>query len=212
MMGEVYMEVVNFNEKLLIHDIDGHRIFLDTNDLHMSIHMLENGVWEPQIRKIICASLNKDGVYVDVGANIGLHAVYAAGLVGSKGKVYAIEPNNQVYNILKTNMDINGFFDRAVLYNIAISNANENSKLYIYNGHAGGSGLGKEVKYKTDYIEQKVSTSTLDLVLEGQKVDVLKIDVEGFEANVIGGALSVLASNPDITIIMEWHPKEMEDK
>lgn len=55
------LEPVNFNGSLLIHDSDGHRIFLDTNDIHMSVHMLENHIWEPQVRQIIAASLAQGG-------------------------------------------------------------------------------------------------------------------------------------------------------
>lgn len=205
------LEPVNFNGSLLIHDLDGHRIFLDTNDIHMTVHMLENHIWEPQVRQVIAASLHQGGCYVDVGANVGLHAVYAAGLAGSEGRVYAIEPNKHVYYLLKQNMDINGFFDRARLYNLAVSDGPGIGKMYIYQGHAGGSGLSKEELYMADCEEQTVSMDTLDHILEEEpkNIDVLKIDVEGFEVNVINGSLAVLQKNPDITIIMEWQPGGM---
>ena len=202
------MSAINYGKNILIHDIDGYRILLDTNDLHMSIHMIENRVWEPQIREILKCLLKQDGVYVDVGSNIGLHTVYAAGLLKNKnGRVYAIEPNIDVYNILRKNVDINGFFDVVSMYNIGISDKNTKGNIYIYNGHAGGSGLGITDEFHTDYVQQEIEITTLDKLLEKKHIDILKIDVEGFEANVLRGAVSVLEFNPDITIIMEWNPK-----
>lgn len=142
---------------------------------------------------------------------MGLHAVYAAGLIGSEGKVYAIEPNQHTFRLLKQNMDINGFLERTNLYNLAISDQAGTGKMYIYQGHAGGSGLSKDASYRADFEEQKVLTDSLDHIL-GElkgKIDVLKIDVEGAEVHVMNGGLVTLQQNPDITIIMEWRPGHM---
>lgn len=70
------LEPVNFNGDLFIHDTDGHRIFLDTNDIHMTAHMLENHVWEPHVRQILAASLQGGGVLrryrCECGASCGI--------------------------------------------------------------------------------------------------------------------------------------------
>lgn len=198
-------EPVYFNNKLFIHDIDGHRIFLDPNDIHMTIHMLENRVWEPQIREVIATSLKNGGVYVDVGANVGLHAVYAAGLVGSEGKVYAIEPNKDIYQILLANLDINGFLSISSLHNVAVSDSAGKGCMYIYPDHAGGSGFGKETSFLRPYKKQKVRIETVDDIVKNEEVDVLKIDVEGFEWDCINGAKRTIDNSKNITVILEWN-------
>lgn len=206
-------EPINIGDKLLIHDADGHRVFLDPDELHMTVHMIENHIWEPHVREIIVSSLSAGGIYVDVGANIGLHALYAAGLVGNTGNIVCIEPNYRLFNILENNFDINGFLDRTKFYNMAASNYNGNGTMYIYDGHAGGSGLGKSDEYLSECKEQIVNIGTLDNILNENidtpyVVDVLKIDVEGFELKVLQGASKVL-DNPNITVILEWQPEDM---
>ena len=50
----------------------------------------------------------------------------------------------------------------------------------------------------------------LDEIVENQKVDIIKIDVEGFEKEVIAGAVNIINSNPDIKIIFEHNPDFVE--
>lgn len=164
------MDYYTIGDKLLIHDIDGRRIFLDTDELHMTAHMLEHGVWEPHVREIIKETLTYGDLYVDVGANIGLHTLYAASIVGPTGKVVCFEPNKRLFKILENNIDINGLMERTTLYNNAVGNKKEQKSLYIYKGHAGGSGLSKNEEYYQECTEQITDVVTLNDTLKGMNI------------------------------------------
>lgn len=87
-------------DKILIYNNDGQRVFLDPQDINISCHMLEHGQWEPQIRKVMRHILEPGDCYIDVGANIGLHALYAGKLIGPTGEMVLFEPNETTYDIL----------------------------------------------------------------------------------------------------------------
>ena len=206
---------MSFGDRIFIHDCDGHRIFLDTNDIHIMCHMLEHREWEPQNREIIKETLKKadfKGCCVDVGANIGLHSVYMAGLLNNEGTVVCFEPNKSVYQILRDNLDINGLLWKSSIYNCAVSDHAGDGVMHVYDERAGMSGLGKNDGLG-ECKEQNVDIVTLDDTIDlNLRIPLLKIDVEGFEWDVVKGAKNLIESHKDeITIILEWHPDEMRN-
>lgn len=80
-------QVYQLGDKTLLYNGDGQRVFLDSTDINIACHMIEHGQWEPQIRKIYKATLKDGDSYIDVGGNIGLHALYAGRLIGEQGKM-----------------------------------------------------------------------------------------------------------------------------
>lgn len=179
----------------------------------MTLHMIEHGEWEPHVRQIIAASLKHGSNYCDVGGNIGLHTLYAAAIVGNDGLVVVYEPNPRLFKILKDNIEVNGFSNRAVLKQNAVADYNGENIFYLYEGHASMSGF-MDVHTDFDYDKQKirVNVTSLDESIDSNiKIDCLKVDVEGFELNVLKGSKRILANN-DITVILEWVPKYVVER
>jgi len=135
----------------------------------------------------------EDGdVFVDLGANIGISSYYAS-KHGAK-KIYCFEPDRNVLNLLKQNIQSN-----YEIFNYAISNERETIELYHwpYNSVSGGP------KYK-------VETITLDDVFEiiGEPIiDYLKMDIEGFEEDVFDG-VSKNTLNRIRKMFIEYHYPE----
>jgi len=204
---------IMFGGRTLIHTLDGKRVFLDPDDLFMSLHMIEHREWEPQVREIIALSLTEGSTYVDVGANIGLHTLYAAGFLGASGRIFAIEPNEDVMKILKTNLEINGFCDRTVLVQKAVSDYVGCTQFYVYAEHNGMSGLMAEhTDFDAEVTQTEVEVDTLrSIIPAGTTVDLLKIDVEGYEYQVLTGSADILEQK-DITLIFEWVPDYIRER
>ncbi len=121
---------------------------------------------------------------VDVGANVGALAIHAAGLVGDAGRVVAIEAHPRVFGYLKGNIELNGCRNIEAL-NLAAG---------AESGTIRFSDLkADDMNHIGDYgIEVRVER--LDDILDAAEVDLLKVDVEGFELPVFKGATRTLAA------------------
>ena len=66
------------------------------------------GVWEPDVTAFIRRRLSPGDTFVDVGANVGYHALLAAGSVNGRGRVVAIEASPRIFRMLRENLAGNG--------------------------------------------------------------------------------------------------------
>jgi len=142
--------------------------------------------------------LVKPGMHVvDVGANIGYYMVLFWHLVGATGKVVGFEPMYEPRDIAKQNCVLNGF-DPAV-YDIALSDEDgQETKLFNYS-------------WPPDRVAQQAcqfSTRRLDSMLaeailpeSEDRIDIIKIDVDGYEQRVIAGAESTLTKYHPVLIL-----------
>lgn len=198
---------------IFMHSTDGHRLLLDPDEPFMTMHMLEHGLWEPEVRAVMSRILKPGGVFVDVGANIGLHTLYAATCVGEGGKVFAVEPHPRLHRLLKLNVEINGFAGRVSLHAAAASDTDEAAVDFEYfPDHPGMSGFAiapdriRQLKGHGERIQ--VRACRLDSLIDGNvEPDLVKIDVEGFEHKVMAGAARILAGKGDTGFILEWEPQ-----
>jgi FkbM family methyltransferase len=156
------------------------------------------GVGFDTLRDFLTSSLKPGMVFVDVGANIGSHAIPAAKLVGDRGRVYAYEADPDTYAMLADNVGRNGV--RNVLgEQRAVSNRKEPMRFYVHRDSAKSSTV--ERAGKGSFL---VQADLLDnLIPEGVKIDILKIDVEGADLAVLQGARRIFASDcaPDVVVI-----------
>jgi FkbM family methyltransferase len=144
---------------------------------------------------------------LDVGANVGDVAVAALkSFPGSQ--VICFEPVSKTYETLVNNMK--DFSKRSYFYNLALSDKNGDGLINITNYHGANSipaqtSIHKEINsYISELGTEKISLVKLDDFFNNfpnERIDIMKIDVEGHELNVLNGGLSFIANNVDIVII-----------
>jgi len=140
------------------------------------------------------------GIFVDVGANIGKYTIKVARQVGDNGRVISIEPESCNFEILKANIKLNRL-SNVTLVNAACWNKNEKLKLYLAQ-LPGDHSVKKPVS--TDFVE--VSALKLDDILKHLQIEYvsfIKIDAEGADGEVLEGAEKTIARNPHLKIIFE---------
>jgi FkbM family methyltransferase len=149
----------------------------------------------------------KEGdIVVDCGAHIGKYTIYASKLVGSRGKVLAIEPEPRNFEILNKNCQINHCKNVILLKN-AVWDSDKELKLFITNAVTEHS-LKRVTQNFIKVRALKLDTLLGKLKLE--KVDWLKIDAEGAEIEVLKGAKKYLTKGKIKNIIIESEkPKEL---
>ncbi|SDF04580.1 methyltransferase, FkbM family [Dyadobacter soli] len=140
--------------------------------------------------------LRPDDTFVDVGANVGVYTILAAGVAGSNA--ISFEPIPSTFSKLKRNVTYNLLEGRVDLRNLGVGDKEE--KLVFTNSlDATNHVISSDEKPAGATIE--VPVDTLDHLLANRTPNFIKIDVEGFEANVINGAPDTLA-NPELKVII----------
>lgn len=161
---------------------------IDPDDCYIRNHMASGRIFEHHIINGMLKNFVKKSKYiVDVGANIGCHAVSYAGF-NPDCKIWAFEPQDKLFNILKKNVEQNGYAERIDLYKCGLGHREMESELASLDSvedkncqgwNKGGLGIGEG--------GETMTILTLDSFdLPG--LDYMKIDVEGAEGLVIMGA------------------------
>ncbi|MDQ0967622.1 FkbM family methyltransferase [Flavobacterium sp. W4I14] len=139
--------------------------------------------------------LTNEDTFFDVGANVGSYTILAAGV--RKAKCIAFEPIFSTFEILKKNIKLNQLEQLVVIKNVGVGEIRKS--LYFSNN-------SDTTNHVVEHIDQNVSLVDivpLDQFYETFKPSLLKIDVEGFETEVIRGAAKILADKTLIAIIIE---------
>lgn len=159
------------------------------------------GTYEKAILNLFSHFLKKGDTFVDIGANIGLMSIHAANLVGEKGIVYAFEPNPETIKILNKNIALNTIKSITVCP-FALGTQQTSHKIYTnWHVNRGGASL---IKPATNSDSFDINVIRFDAFYEEkglQKIDLIKIDVEGFELEVLKGFGAVFTHTQPILII-----------
>jgi len=170
----------------------------------IAFYLLVDGVYELATARFLSAQLRSGSTFVDIGANIGTLSVPAAKTVGHTGQVMAVEPSPRIFRYLQCNVRLNG------LTNIRLKQCaagdREASEVSFYEAPIENFGMGA-LAPQFDAPATSVQIRTLDsLLLEEHipHVDVLKVDVEGFEAAVFRGAKQLLSGSAPPLVVFEF--------
>lgn len=132
---------------------------------------------------IIENQLRGKDVFVDIGANIGLYSLLASTVMSDDAKILAFEPSPTTSALLRSNIDLNEAADRVEVIMAAVGPETSTLTLARNTRHnAGTASLVASTKNDPNPISVKVTPLTQEIVERGlTKIDVIKIDVEGFE-------------------------------
>jgi FkbM family methyltransferase len=166
----------------------------------------KNQICDPPLTAAIAGLLDEGDVFFDVGANVGLYSLYALQNVGKTGAVYAFEANPEMFRILT----LNGVQNRAAnlhAFNVAVSDRPGTATFYVNPKEEGSSSLHDPRPHAPagslyDTVKPiNVAAITLDefFLDAGLKaVKLIKIDVEGYEPQVLeGGRHFIQKYKPD---------------
>ncbi|MDO8504302.1 MAG: FkbM family methyltransferase [Candidatus Liptonbacteria bacterium] len=166
------------------------------------------GIYEEYETSLFVREIKPGGVVVDAGANIGYYTVIASRLTGENGRVYAFEPDPVNFGILKKNVEQNGC-KNVILENKALSDKNGTINLYV-----SGENMGDHRIYDSGDGRKSVPAQAirLDDYLGdvADKVNLLKMDVQGAEIMVLRGAERVLGGSGELKIFSEFWPFAMK--
>lgn len=203
------------NGRFLTCTAHGKRMILDSNDISISPHLIINGHWEGWITKAFLRLVKEGMVVVDVGANVGYYSILAGGKIKAGGKLISFEANPEIYDILFSNIEINGLLGFSEVVNKAVVDRSRELTFNVYHKHKGSSSLWEDNSVSLRYNDCVEPIKVLGVSLDeyfpvGTKIDLLKIDAEGSEPLIFKGAERVLVENERIIVIIEFAPDNLK--
>jgi FkbM family methyltransferase len=179
----------------MIYKIKNKEIVFDIRDEYYTDKIVIDEIWKENVYEVDDGRFSVDGTTVDLGANIGAFSILSA----SYGcKVLAVEPEPHNVNALINNIAINNMQDRITVASLGVSDFNGTAKI----GNNGGGASIKDSS-ENDSIVSVITLDELFLRYSIDKVNILKIDVEGSETEIILGA-SIDSLNKCAYITMEF--------
>lgn len=165
--------------------------------VELSLH--ETGTYEKGILLFLKSFLNPGDCFIDVGANIGLISIFASYCVGNNGKVLAYEALPRTAELLQENIALNRV--KNIEVNKFALGSTEGSAMIYENWQINRGGASLLVKTE-DSIAIEVEIYQLDTVLpEDYRPKMIKIDVEGFELEVLKGAKETIRKFHPVLIV-----------
>jgi len=175
------------------------------------------GLYETELTEHFGRILRKDDHCLDIGANFGYFTLLF-GRFCPQGKSIGVEADEALFKIARDNIHINDLGRNTSIYHSAICETERELTLFRRVGRSGNTSIFKVHEGFLDYlgespsIEFSVCGVSIDQFSQhfGGKLDIIKIDIEGAEPLAFAGAQSVIAANPDLQIVMEWSPGQIQ--
>lgn len=160
------------------------------------------GVFEPYMVQLFGTLIGPADVVADIGANIGLTAILFSTLAS---KVYAFEPSPSTYRILADNLARAGVGNVEAI-NLGLGQKKLSLTITFAKNNRSGGYVSDKIRPETGHVTEEIQIDTLDHYFADKESspNFLKIDVEGFEQNVIKGGGAFLQKNKP-TVVMEMN-------
>lgn len=158
--------------------------------------------WESETISVFRKLARQARYVIDIGANTGVYTLIACA-ENQNARVMSVEPVPRIFSQLQTNVDANGWTDRCVLLEGAVADVTGSQVFHVPDVELPTSGsLHRDGFRNTPGTRITVAVKQIDELVEDRSaVDLVKIDVEGFEDKVLLGMSSVLEQSRPLLII-----------
>lgn len=173
---------------------------------------LAMGVYEKNEMSLFAKIIQPGMTVVDVGANLGAYSAVALDRLHGKGQLLAIEPAKENFFWLRKNLNHNrSLILKTKVHAVRIALSNKAGSAFL---HKNVANKGDNRLYPDGLLtaKEKVKTTTLDALCRQKQIrsiDVLKIDVQGFEGQVLAGAHKILEASPHCRLFCEFWAEGM---
>jgi FkbM family methyltransferase len=198
----------------IIKKVNGLNMVLCKGTRGIHADLIEEGMREPLASEAIKRYLKKGDTILEIGANIGYYVLLDSKYIGDEGKIFAVEPEEENFKYLQKNVKINGL-KNVKLYNTAISGCENEIKINIY--EEGNLNSAFEIPNKKKKNTIKIGAISLENFIQKEKAspDFIRMDIEGYESEVLLNSKKILESNTLKKMFIELHfgltpPTEMK--
>jgi FkbM family methyltransferase len=180
-------------------------LLLHADDQVITPAIVQDGEWEADEGAWLRATVQPGHTVIDCGANIGYFSVLASRLAGPRGAVIAVEPDRDNLRLLTHNLWRNG------CENVRVVPAAAWRERGVLSLRRSATNTGDHRTFAPDG-EALVPSVTLDELLAGQRVDVVKIDTQGADHHVVAGLEGALRRDPACVTLIEFWLDGMQER
>ncbi len=190
----------------------GSRLRAPTFDRWLALQLHRARLMGTADRRFLETHIKPGMTVVDIGANQGLYTLFFARLAGAGGRVMAFEPDDMLHAALADNVAFNGA-ESVRTYPVALGAKRDTMTLYRSLLNSGDNRLASKAAGGGPREEVHVQIERLDEMLSGERIDFVKMDVQGWEMEVFRGMQGLLdaPANAHLAIYFEFWPQGLRD-
>jgi FkbM family methyltransferase len=214
-VGQTIMPISD--KEIVAKIFNGVKFYLDPRDISVVPHLAMDGIWEGFITNAWLSVIKAESVVFDVGANFGYFGVLAANAVNrKKSKVVFFEPNPNLLPYIDKTLSVNWLNENAVIEHMGIDKQAGEVELNILKDYIGCSSM-HSIEHLDEYLHDKMHLEVAEKVLvktisideyctkhDIDHIDLIKIDIEGYEENAYAGMRGMVAKSPDMVLFLEF--------
>lgn len=180
-------------------------VLYNCKDRYIGRSVEHYGEWSPEEATLL-GQLCRPGHYVvDAGAHIGTHTLAFARMVGDRGRVFAFEPQRLMAQLLAANVALNSLTN-VHTYHLAVGEGGtvwlHDDLDYSRSNNFGGASLDAITCSENDPCRKyRVTVVRLDDFYDEPRLDLIKVDVEGMEADVLRGAAGLIRRHKPVLYV-----------
>ena len=207
-LRETVMNALAARGHLVFCDLGDVRFFVDPSDRVVGTWLMWHGGWQRREIDTAVAVLSAAGrlppqaVFVDVGAHVGTHTIYAM-RTGRFARAIAFEPEPRNARLLAMNLEANGLSQAAVVVRKAAGAAPGSAVLHLHPRNTGAHALDVPPSYDgRDSLQVpvvRVDDELDELAVPPEKIGLVWVDVEGYEPQALAGLAKLIARSVPIT-------------
>jgi FkbM family methyltransferase len=180
----------------------GNKVYKHAFPIYRPLYAAYKAYADRAERELLRQVLSPGAVVVDAGANIGIYSQFLSRCVGTTGVVHSFEPSPENFERLRS---ATRRLSNVRLSQSALGERSGNSELYLsdklnvdHRAYMAGGDSRRTIPIEMVALD--------DYFKPGERVDLIKIDIQGYELHALQGATRVLADNPDIKVLLEFWP------
>lgn len=170
-------------------------------------HLTRQRMYEPETRAALTRLLGPGDTFLDIGANVGIIASFAGQIVGDTGRVIAVEPQDSLPPLIRVNLGLNGVRNARIVQGAVGGENGATGEMHIYPWvNCGESSIVR--RYRFSRRTQQFRFFSPESILADaavQEVDLVKVDVEGYEPEVVQALLPALQRGVVRRLLVDYH-------
>lgn len=182
-------------------------LWMQVCDEVMRPYLLRRRQWQPSVAALLGKLLRPGARFLDIGANVGYFSLLAHRL-GRQICIDAVEPHPVTFSLLEANLWANEA--RATVHNVALGDVRRLLPMSSAPMNPADARLG--LRTPDNRYDLVVPVITADEFFPRRTFDVVKIDVQGFEPDVVLGMERIVRESPAIVLVVEFFPTSIKDR